>query len=155
MKVLLFSIVAMVSVTASAVCPSYSGKYMCTGDGIEQEMNLKTEEVNGQYQYTLDDAIVLADGVTRPVNFQGGLYDISASCSEDNVTVKVLFPGGEGDNEACGVEKWNLLYTLVFAPAGLNINETHYSEAVCESGKVVPTEERGNLVCVPVAAPVQ
>lgn len=136
---------------AHAGCPSYSGKYLCTGDGIEQEMNLKTDMVDGKYQYTLDDAIVLADGVTRPVNFQGGLFDISATCTETDVTVKVLFPGGEGDNEACGAEKWNLLYSLIFSPAGLNINETHYSEAICESGKLVPTEEKGALSCVPVA----
>lgn len=150
----LFSSVLFVSIfsmTTQAACPSYSGKYLCSGDGIDQEINLKTEMVGDQYQYTLDDAVVLADGVTRPVNFQGGIYDISATCAEDNVTVKVLFPGGEGDNEACGADKWDLLYTLMFSPNGANIAETHYSDAVCGNGTVVPSDEKGSLNCVPVA----
>lgn len=144
--------VSLFSVSAMAACPSYSGKYLCTGDGIEQEMSLKTEVLaDGLYQYTLDDAIVIADGVTRPVSFQGGIFDIAASCTENDVTVKVVFPGGEGDNEACGVEKWDLLYTLIFTPDGANIAETHYSEAVCANGRVVPSEEKGALSCVPMA----
>jgi hypothetical protein len=149
-KTLIVMALGLAAFSAQANCPNYTGKYLCSGDGIEQEMNLKTEIVDGKYQYTLDDAVVVADGVTRPVDFQGGIYDIAATCSANDVTVKVLFPGGEGDNEACGAEKWNLLYTLSFSPAGTNINETHYSEAICESGKVIPTEERGTLSCVPV-----
>lgn len=146
------------SVAANAACPSYTGKYLCTGNDkdddkdndIVQEMNLKTEMIGDQYQYTLDDAIVLADGVTRPVKFQGGVFDIAASCTEDSVTVRVMLPGGEGDNEACGAQKWDIFYTLMFKPDNTNIAENHYSEAVCADGKIVPSEEKGELSCVPV-----
>lgn len=140
----------VVSVGALAECPIYNGKYFCKGDGIEQEMTLKTETVNGVIQYSLDDTNVIPDGVTRPTNFQGGVFDISATCDATEVKVKVLFPGGEGDNPDCGTQKWNLIYSLIFQPDGININETHYAEAVCENGTVVPTEGKGTMSCVPV-----
>jgi hypothetical protein len=132
---------------AATSCPTYNGKFLCKNESLEQEMNLKTQVVNGVYQYSLDEATVLADGVTRPVTFQGGVYNMSAVCSEEKVTVKVQFPGGEGDNEACGAEKWDLFYTLNFHPNGENITETHHSDAVCASGKVVPSQDEGSLEC--------
>ncbi len=145
--ILTAAIVLTSAVSAMAACPVYNGKFMCTGDGIEQEMSLKTEVVGGVYQYSLDTTTIIADGVVRPVDFQGGVFDMSATCSEDKVTVKVLFPGGEGDNEACGAEKWDLFYTLNFHPNGNNITETHFSEAVCASGKVIPSSDEGKLEC--------
>jgi hypothetical protein len=132
---------------AATSCPSYNGKFMCKNDSIAQELNLKTEVVKGVYQYSMDDSTVIADGVTRPVTFQGGVYNMSAVCDDTKVTVKVQFPGGEGDNEACGTEKWDLFYTLNFHPNGKNITETHHSDAVCASGKVVPSEDEGTLEC--------
>jgi hypothetical protein len=90
---------------AQAECPSYNGKFLCKGQGIEQQLTLKTEVKEGVYQYSLDDTTVVADGVNRPVNFQGGIYDMAATCEASKVTVKIVFPGGEGDNEACGTEK--------------------------------------------------
>lgn len=149
MKAILIGLTALMSSGfAMAACPSYNGNFMCKGEGIEQAMTLKTEEVNGVYQYSLDTTTVIADGVVRPVEFQGGIFDMAATCAEDHVTVKIQFPGGEGDNEACGAEKWDLFYTLNFQPNGPNITETHHSDAVCASGKVVPSEEKGTLECV-------
>ncbi|MGZ5279345.1 MAG: hypothetical protein ACXWC9_05360, partial [Pseudobdellovibrionaceae bacterium] len=134
--------------TAMAACPTYNGTYLCKNDSMEQTLNLKTEVVNGQYQYSLDTTTVIADGAVRPIDFQGGIYDIAASCTADKVTVQVKFPGGEGDNEACGTEKWDLFYTLNFSPNGSNITESHFSNAVCASGAVIPSGDEATMDCV-------
>lgn len=148
MKTMILGLTTLMSASmALAACPTYNGKFLCKNESIEQALTLKTEVVNGVYQYSVDDTTVIADGVVRPVNFQGGVYDMAASCTAEKVTVKIQFPGGEGDNEACGAEKWDLFYTMNFHPNGNNITESHSSEAVCGSGKVVPSEDAGTLEC--------
>lgn len=140
--------VLMTAATAVAGCPTYNGTYACKNDSMEQVMNLKTSVVNGQYQYSLDATTVIADGVTRPVDFQGGLYNINAVCSDEKVTVKIQLPGGQGDNEACGAQKWDLYYTLNFHPNGINFTESHSSATVCEDGKSIPSGDDSTMECV-------
>jgi hypothetical protein len=135
------------SATASS-CPVFNGTYQCEGDGIEQELTLKTEIVSGVTQYSWDDTQIRADGQYRKVAFMGGEYDMAASCQKETLTINVVFDGGEGDNEDCGKDKWNLLYTLNFTPNGQNISETHSSSTVCANGKVIPSEARGSMSCI-------
>jgi hypothetical protein len=152
MKMMILALTTVLSTVAAsaATCPNYNGNFMCKNETMEQAMSIKTEVVDGVYHYSLDESKVIADGVTRPVEYQGGVFDIAATCTEEKVTVKIVLPGGEGDNEACGVEKWDLFYTLNFHPNGANITEKHFSETVCASGTVIPNNDNDQLECTPV-----
>lgn len=147
MKILISTLIAGFSLSASA-CPTFNGTYACEGDGIQQTLKVKTSQVNGVSQYTIDETTVLADGQYRKVNYQGGLYDIAASCKAQTLNVNIMFEGGEGDNESCGAEKWNLRYGLSFTPNGENITEAHQATTVCQSGKEFPTDMKGSMNCV-------
>lgn len=148
MKLAVMSFVSLLSISALA-CPTFNGEYECKGEGMEQTLNVKTEVVNGVHQYSLDDTTVIADGQFRKVNFQGGLYDMAASCKNQTLDVKILFDGGEGDSPECGTQKWNLLYVLSFTENGKNITENHAASLMCEDGKTFPTDDMtGSMNCV-------
>lgn len=149
MKTLMTTLAVLMTATSAIACPVYNGTYVCKNESMEQVMNLKTEMVNGQYQYSVDSTTVIADGVTRPVDFQGGIFNIAATCSPDKVSVKIELPGGEGDNEACGAQKWDLYYTLNFHPNGTNITESHSSAAVCADGTTIPSGDDDTMECTP------
>ena len=147
MKMILATLVSCFSISAFA-CPTFNGTYECKGEDMEQVINVKTTVVNGVSQYALDETVVLADGVFRKVNFQGGLYDIAASCVNSSLKIDVKFDGGVGDNPDCGNEAWHLLYTLNWTPQGQNILENHSGMTVCASGKKVPSDDmKGSMVC--------
>lgn len=148
MKMFFAGLVSLISASAFA-CPTYNGTYECSGDGIEQTLNVKTVMVNGIPQYSIDETQILADGAYHKVNFMGGQYDMSATCkTPDTLTVNVLLDGGDGDSDECGAQKWNLLYTLNWTPKGANISETHSSSTVCQDGKVFPSGVQGSMTCV-------
>jgi hypothetical protein len=152
MKSLIVSFLALTSVSAWAACPTFNASYLCKGEGVEEKLNVKTTLVNGVAQYQIDDTTVLADGVYRNVNFRGGQFDMAASCANNTLTLKILLDGGEGDNPACGAEKWNLRYNLNWTPAAnkKDVNESHTGETVCASGKTIPSDDmKGSMVCVP------
>ena len=140
--------VLMTAAPSLAVAQIYTVIFACKNDRLELVIIFKTSVVNGQYQYSLDATTVIADGVTRPVDFQGGLYNINAVCSDEKVTVKIQLPGGQGDNEACGAQKWDLYYTLNFHPNGINFTESHSSATVCEDGKSIPSGDDSTMECV-------
>ncbi len=150
MKTMILGLTTLMSAMAmAATCPNYNGAFLCKNENMEQPMNIRTEVVDGVYHYSLDNSQVIADGVTRPVEYQGGVFDMSATCNEEKVTVKIVLPGGEGDNESCGAEKWDLLYTLNFHPHGNNITEKHHSDTVCGSGATFPNNDDDQLECTP------
>jgi hypothetical protein len=147
MKLFITSVISLLATSAMA-CPQFNGTYACHGDGIDQTIQLKTQVVNGVTQYSMDDAQVLADGVYRKVSYMGGQYDIAATCKDQTASINIVLDGGVGDNAECGADKWNLLYTLNWTPAGNNISEVHFSSTVCGNGKVVPSNEKGTMTCV-------
>ncbi|MEZ0391723.1 MAG: hypothetical protein ACAH59_05880 [Pseudobdellovibrionaceae bacterium] len=148
MKMMLITLATLVSASALA-CPTFNGAYLCKGDGLEQTLNVKTEVVDGVHKYSLDDTSVLADGQYRKVNFQGGEYDMAATCKDQNLTVNIKFGGGEGDHPDCGPQKWDLIYSLSFSQNETGINETHGGQAQCADGKTYPTEDmNGSMTCV-------
>jgi len=149
MKMMIATFVSGLSLSAAAGCPTFDGTYECKGEGVEQIMSVKTNVTNGVYTYSLDESMVQADGVYRKVDFQGGVYDIAASCVKDSLKIDVKFDGGEGNNPDCGNEKWNLIYTLNFTPQGQNILENHSGATVCASGKHVPSDDMtGSMTCL-------
>lgn len=148
MKTLLMSLVTCASAVAMA-CPTFNGTYECSGGGLEQVLTVKTEMVGSVYKYSIDESVVQADGVSRPVDFQGGVYDMTASCQKETLNVDIVLASGQGDNPDCGNDTWNLVYALSFTPNGAQINEAHAGKTVCGSGKVVVDPDMaGTMTCV-------
>jgi hypothetical protein len=113
---------------------------------------VKTEVVNGVYQYSIDESVIVADGKSHTVNFQGGQYPMTAACKDASLNVDITLDGGSGDNPDCGNEAWNLVYSLNFTPmtaAGDKIAEKHAGKTVCAGGKqVAPEDMAGSMTCV-------
>ena len=146
------ALVGLVSafVANSWACPTFNGTYKCKTQSQDKILTLATKDIAGVTHYQLDGSEILADGTYRKVRYEGGDYDMAASCQADTLSLKVKFQGGAaGESPACGALKWDSLYILSWTPKGTNDVTEHTSGAtLCEGGFEVPNDVSDSFNCV-------
>jgi hypothetical protein len=144
----LLAIAVLFSSTGFA-CPSFDGNYSCSGDGIDQSLDIQTRSEQGVTIYTVDKTDITADGKPRNLFFMGGFYEVTAACkSASSVSISIKMNGGIGDNDACFQQAWSYVYNTNWTAKGSQIEETHVGLTVCADGRVASEDLRGAMACL-------
>ncbi len=83
LKSILFMPFFSLSFAWAQTCPTFQGEYECSSDKGDQGLTLKTEVVDGVYQYDLNTSTYIADSVVRESqNSQGANVKQMAECRQ-------------------------------------------------------------------------
>ncbi len=135
--------------TSSWACPTFNGTYRCKTQSQDKMISLSTTESAGLTKYVLDGSEIQADGKYRKVRYEGGDYDMAASCKDKTLSLKVKFPGGaSGESPACGAQKWDVLYILSWTSQGSDVTEHTSGATLCDDGREVPNDVSDSFNCI-------